>query len=279
MHPYRGRTASLATRHGKLVAIAPAFRSLIGLEIVSVDVDTDSLGTFVGDRPRSGTQRETAVTKARLAMTESGLSLGLATEASFGPLDGNPFVNACLELVVLVDDDLGIVLAEHEVDYSVPAVSVVVHNADVESIPLVAAAFPEHGLIARPEEGYQPIFKGVHDYDELRDAVKACAESSPSGKVVVESDFRAHHSPARLQVIERAARTLAQRAATLCRGCGAPGWGVVGRNAGAPCRECGTETRIAKSEVSGCAKCDAKVERRLPESEGVDPRYCPSCNP
>ncbi|MFZ9844034.1 MAG: DUF6671 family protein [Ilumatobacteraceae bacterium] len=279
MHPYRGRTASLATRHGKLVAIAPAFCAPIGLEVVSVDVDTDSLGTFVGDRPRSGTQRETAIAKARLGMAESGLSLGLATEASFGPLDGNPFVNACLELVVLVDDDLGVVLAEHEVDYSVPAVRVTLRDSALDTIPLIAAGFPEHGLIVRPEEGYQPIFKGVHDYDELRDAVQACVEASPSAKVVVESDFRAHHSPARLQVIERAAHKLALRAAALCRQCGVPGWGVVARNAGAPCRECGDETRIVKTEVSGCAKCDATVERLLPESDGVDPRYCASCNP
>ncbi len=279
MHPYRGRSASLATRHGKLVAVAPVFRAPIGLDVVSVDVDTDSLGTFVGDRPRTGTQRETAIAKARLGMAESGLSLGFATEASFGPLESNPFVNACLELVVLVDDDLGIVLSEHEVDYTVPAVSAKVRDADISSIPLVAAGFPEHGLIVRPLEGYQPITKGVHDIDELRSAVAACTEASVSATVVVESDFRAHHSPARLQVIERAARKLAQRAATLCWECGVPGWGVVGRNAGAPCRECGEATRIAASEVSGCAKCDAKVERRLPESEGVDPRFCPSCNP
>ena len=279
MHPYRGRTASLATRHGKLVAIAPAFRAPIGLEVVSVDVDTDSLGTFVGDRPRHGSQRETAVAKARLGMAESGLTLGIATEATFGPLAGNPFVNACLELVVLVDDDLGLVLAEHEVDYSVPSVSVTLRDAEVESIPLIAAGFPEHGLIVRPEEGYQPVFKGLHDYDELRAAVRACAEASPSATVVVENDFRAHHSPGRLQVIEHAAQKLAQRAAALCRACGAPGWGVVARNPGAPCSECGTETRIAKSEGLGCAKCEASVERRLPESEGVDPRHCPSCNP
>ena len=279
MHPYHGRVASLATRHGKLAAVAPVFRAVVGLDVVAADVDTDSLGTFVGDRPRVGTQREAALAKARLGMGESGHRIGLATEASFGPLDSNPFVNACLELVVLVDDDLGLVLAEHEVDYSIPSVSVRLRDAQVESIPLIAAGFPEHGLIVRPEEGYQPVFKGLHDYDELRAAVRACAQASPSGTVVVENDFRAHHSPTRMQVITRAAERLARRVATLCPSCEAPGWGVIERQSGALCRECGEATGVARSETSGCARCDTRFVRELPEATGVDPRYCPLCNP
>lgn len=279
MHPYRGRIASLATRHGKLGAVAPVFHAEVGLAVVGVDVDTDSLGTFLGDRPREGTQRETAVAKARLGMAESGHPLGLATEASFGPLAGNPFVNACLELVVLVDDELGIVIAEHDVSYAVPAISVLIRDGDPESVPLEAAGFPQHGLIVRPDEGFRPAFKGLHDIDELHAAIRACTEASPSSTVVVESDLRAHHSPIRLQVIARAAQKLASRVATVCRDCGAPGWGVLGRVPGASCRHCGETTGIARSETSGCARCDAQITRDLPEAAGVDPRHCPSCNP
>lgn len=279
MHPYRGRVAALATRHGKLAAVAPVFHAEVGLDVVGVDVDTDSLGTFLGDRPRAGTQKETAVAKARLGIVESGQPLGLATEASFGPLAGNPFSNACLELVVLVDDELGIVVAEHDVDYAVPAISVTIRGGDVGSVPLDAAGFPRHGLIVRPEEGFRPAFKGLHDEDELRAAIRACTEASRSSTVVVESDLRAHHSPARLQVIARAAQKLASRVATICGDCGAPGWGALGRDSGAPCRGCGAATGIARTETSGCARCDARVVRDLPEASGVDPRHCPSCNP
>jgi hypothetical protein len=212
-------------------------------------------------------------------MVASGLPIGLATEASFGPLEGNPFVNACLELVVLVDDERGFVVAEHEVDYSVPAVSMTVRDNDISSIPLTTAGFPEHGLIVRPVEGYSPLVKGIHDIDDLRSAIAACTEASASATVVVENDLRAHHSPTRMQAIARAAERLARRVATLCPRCDAPGWGIVERQPGAPCRECGEATSVVRSEMMGCVACDVTAIRDLPDAAGVDPRHCPSCNP
>lgn len=279
MHPYAGRRATLATRHDKLVLVAPAFRSLVGLEVVAVDVDTDQLGTFSGERERHGTQRETAIAKARLGMHPAGTSLGLATEGSFGPLDGNPFANACLEFVVLVDDERGIVIGEAEVDYDVPSIRIDVRNGEVDAIPLAAAGFPEHGLIVRPAEGYVSLTKGIHDMESLGVALVRAAAASPSGTVRVESDLRAHHSPSRRVVIARAAERLARRVAALCADCGAPGWGVVARNAGAPCTECGTATRIVASETLGCTACIATDTRDVASPTGVDPRYCPRCNP
>ena len=55
-HPYLGRTAVLATMHGKLPLIAPAMLTTMGLQVVGVAVDTDHLGTFSanvtsGDEP------------------------------------------------------------------------------------------------------------------------------------------------------------------------------------------------------------------------------------
>lgn len=269
----------MATRHDKLPLVAPAFRSLVGLEVVGVDVDTDLLGTFSGERERRGTQREAAIEKARIGMKRAGSPLGLATEGSFGPLEGNPFANACLEFVVLVDDERGIVIGEAEVDYAVPAVSMTITDEDVSEVPLAAAGFPEHGLIVRPEEGFEPLVKGIHDEHSLRSAVHACAAASTSGVVRVESDLRAHHSPSRRLVIARAAERLALRVAALCAACGTPGWGVVGRAAGAPCGECGTATSLASSETLGCVSCTITEFRELPASAGVDPRHCPRCNP
>lgn len=278
-HPYDGRRATLATRHDKLPLVAPPFRLAVGLDVVGVDVDTDQLGTFSGECERRGTQREAAIAKARLGMTAAGCSLGIATEASFGPLVGSPFGNACLELVVLVDDELGIVISEVEVDYGVPAISVELRDGGIGQVPLVAAGFPEHGLIVRPMESFEQLVKGIHDAEALEAAIANCVAASPTRTVRVENDLRAHHSPSRRLVIARAAERLARRVAARCSDCGAPGWGVVARNPGAPCTECGTATPRPRSETLGCAACATEIERDLPESRGVDPRYCPRCNP
>lgn len=278
-HPYRGCRAVLATRHDKLDVVAPAFATHIGLLVDSIDVDTDSLGTFSGERERPGTQRETAVQKARLGMRRTGCQVGIATEASFGPLPDNPFVNACVELVVLVDDELGIQVSEVEVDFGVPTISIQIREGNVEAIPLVVAGFPGHGLIVRTEEGFEHMVKGIHDFDALRTAVARCADASPTHTVRVENDLRAHHSPARRLVIARAADRLARRLAALCPNCRTPGWGVIARVSGAPCVECGTATRMMIGETFGCAACAHTATRELPTSAGVDPRFCPRCNP
>ena len=278
-HPYRGCRAVLATRHGKLEVVAPPFAKHIGLVVEEVDADTDTLGTFSGERERTGSQLEAAVQKARLGMDLTGCRIGIATEASFGPLPDNPFVNACVELVVLVDDELGIHVSEVEVDFGVPAISVEIRDGNVEAIPFVAAGFPDHGLIVRPDEGFEHMVKGIHDLVSLSAAVARCTEASPTRTVRVESDLRAHHSPARRLVIARAAERLARRLAELCPNCEAPGWGVIARISGAPCMECGTATRMMMGETLGCAACAHTETRELHASAGVDARFCPRCNP
>lgn len=53
-HPYQGRRATLATKHGKLALIGPVMFRRLGLEVETADVDTDVLGTFSGEVPRQG---------------------------------------------------------------------------------------------------------------------------------------------------------------------------------------------------------------------------------
>ena len=72
--------------HRKEEAIAPALMSALGLLVEpTAGLDTDQLGTFSGEIPRSGTMLEVAVRKARLGMSVMGLPLGLASEGTFGP--------------------------------------------------------------------------------------------------------------------------------------------------------------------------------------------------
>ncbi|MBU3646369.1 MAG: hypothetical protein FGM49_06150, partial [Candidatus Nanopelagicaceae bacterium] len=77
LHPYRGTTAAIATKHLKEQIIAPIFVELgVSLEVAAVD--TDLLGTFTGEIEREGTPKEVAIRKARLGMAATGLAYGLA---------------------------------------------------------------------------------------------------------------------------------------------------------------------------------------------------------
>jgi hypothetical protein len=212
-------------------------------------------------------------------MRESGLLLGIASEGSVAPLDGMPYVLADTELVVLVDDDLGIVVAEREVVLAPPTIGVDVAPGRLDPAALVRAGFPEHGLIVRPSDGWQIVVKGIHDPAELEAAIERCAAESALATARVESDLRAHHHPFRRTVIERAAERLAQRVATRCPECAAPGWGIERVEPGAPCSSCGTPTRRPRREHWSCAACD--YVEALPASGGdaADPSVCPFCNP
>ena len=282
-HPYRGRRAALATKHDKLSLVGPALALHTGLEVVHVAVDTDVLGTFTGEVPRVGSPWETAVAKARLAMAHSGLSIGIASEGTFGPLEGAPFVQADRELVVLVDDEFGIEVGEVEVGIGLPTltvdVSVGADGLSLDLIPLERAGFPEHGLIVRPVGSLALVVKGIHSLPELERAIARCAEEGCTATVRVESDLRANHHPSRREVIARAAERLALRLASCCPSCGAPGWGVGRRDAGAPCAECGMPTRVVRCEHWVCAACDHEEQRLTIESAGADPAHCPRCNP
>jgi hypothetical protein len=161
--PYSGLHAVLATMHGKEAAIAPVLQSRLGLTIrTAPHLDTDALGTFTGEIPRAGTIREAAVAKARLGMEATGLPIGLASEGSYGPHPHIPFVPGGVELMVLVDDTRGIVVAEHLID-DAPTFAHIFAKVGADITPFLARiGFPDHALIVRPTEGNGTgqIFKG-----------------------------------------------------------------------------------------------------------------------
>ena len=66
MHPYKNQLAILTTKHEKLPLIAPAMLAVVGLEVTDINLDTDQLGTFSGELPRTASPLETAITKAKL---------------------------------------------------------------------------------------------------------------------------------------------------------------------------------------------------------------------
>ena len=279
-HPYRASTAVLATMHDKLPLIAPAMLTAVGLDVRDVHVDTDRLGTFTGDVARLGTPWETAVAKARLGMNAAGVRLGLASEGSIGPPPGVAFVVAARELVVLVDDERGLVVGESAIGYDIITIAAdVAPGDDIERL-LQRGAFPEHGMIVRPAAGPPaPLHKGIHDRSGLDDAIRACAAVSPDGRAHIETDLRAHHCPSRRPIIAAAAHRLAERLAALCPMCATPGWGVVRVELGVPCQHCRRPVQLPSADVFGCAACTFEQTLTRPESRGADPGRCSWCNP
>lgn len=282
--PYQGRRAALATMHGKEAAIAPPLHERLGLLVeVPQGLDTDSLGTFTGEIARAGTIEEAVFAKARLGMTASNLSLGIASEGSYGPHPQIPFIGAGFELMVLVDDERGIVVREHLVDEA----PVYGHStaATIEELErfLHSVNFPAHALIVRPgapKGAGAPLHKGVRTREDLDRVLQDCAKQSEDGRAFVQTDMRAHMNPTRMAALGRLAERFADRLACLCPACRTPGYGLIGVEKGLPCAWCGGPSLMILHQVFGCVSCENKEKRA--RSDGLtqaDPGQCASCNP
>lgn len=279
-HPYRGWRAVLATMHEKLPLIAPAMHRGVGLDVYDVAVDTDQLGTFTGDVARTGTPWDTAIAKARLGMNATGSRLGLASEGSIGPSPSVPFLIADVELVVVVDDELGIIIGETATQYDIVTIAADITPGDNIETLLQRGGFPEHGLTVKPAGGQStPLHKGIHDHAVLDRLIGECATVSSDGRAHLETDLRAHHCPSRRPIIAAAACRLAERLAACCPTCTTPGWGIVGVELGVPCEHCGLLVQVPNADIYACASCDH--EQRVPRTEPTmaDPSWCEWCNP
>ena len=278
--PYSDRSIALLTQHGKEGAIASVLDAALGCRVERVSgFDTDTLGTFTRDIPRPGTQREAARKKARIGMELSGLSLGLASEGSFGPDPMTGMFAWNVELLVFIDDERGIEVtgvAQGATNFS--------HllTADWAAAAAFAkqAEFPVHHLVVRPEREDDPrMRKGIAAWEELEAAFISALAESANGQVFIETDVRAHANPTRMTNIRLAAEDLVKKLCALCPACGTPGFGIVERVAGLACADCGAPTRETRAEVYGCLKCAHRETRERGNVEYADPGRCDYCNP
>ena len=274
-NPYRGIEAVITTQHSKEKLIAPALIAL-GIELIHHKFDTDTLGTFSGEIPRTLPQRDTALKRTRIGMDATGIEYGLASEGSIGPDPIIPFINSAVESIAWIDDVNGIEIVEFERGTEVVAAKIEVSSLNVLGDFLDRADFPNHALIAYSAGKQGPIYKGLRDLAELENAVGALTKT---GSAIIESDLRAHMSPSRSEVIRRCAEKLAKRLQKLCARCETPGFGVIANLYGLSCEECGEKVEQAvRGELKGCAKCEYK-EEKLNGKESVSPAQCGSCNP
>jgi len=273
-HPQR---VCLLTRHRKASAIASAL-DRVGYAVQElVSFDTDTLGTFSGEVERQGTMRDAALAKARLACELGGCRYGLGSEGSFG---GDPFLGMSAwgrELLVWWDAELG-----YAVEGFVQGPETNWQMREVTSVEdalrfACDASFPSHGLlVGRPGEAH---------FEKARD--EACSDEADftarvkvalgSGPVWLQTDMRAHRNPTRMRMIGRAAAALAERLATPCPDCSAPGYGPLEAIPGAPCEACGTPTQVPKAECWACPRCGHDEQRPL--ARRASPDRCDRCNP
>jgi len=285
-HPYCGRRAVLASMHGKEAALAAPFISELEIELYAAPgIDTDQLGTFSREIARVGSMIDVAERKARLGMAITGCDLGLASEGSFGPHPQIPFLPAGRELLTFIDDGRELRISEALITDTNYAEVRAQTLAELEPF-LARIGFPTHAVVVTPARDGRalpegaPVFKGLQTLSALKRAMATCADASDEAKACVETDMRAHMNPTRLASLSALGLKLAQRLASLCPACSAPGFGRVEIVRGLPCSACGAATEWISHETFGCACC-ALRETRVREDglSCTDPSQCPWCNP
>lgn len=280
---YARRRAVLTTMHRKETAIRPSFEKILGLRIdVDDGVDTEALGTFTGEIKRQGPMFDVAIKKARLGMARSGSVLGIASEGSFGPHPGLPFLAGAVELMVFVDDEAAIAVHETLITETTNYSHRRVRAGEKIDGFLRQIGFPDHAVIVRPEpiEERLPINKGITSAQSLEKALRAAIDASPLRTAWLGTDMRANFNPTRMKSLGQLSDKLARRIACLCPSCSMPGWGTVDAESGLPCERCGNPTELAKTTIMGCVNCDFR--EALPRADGLQsaaPYYCSLCNP
>lgn len=212
---YRGAVIVFGTAHGKQAQVAPAFAEILGAQVIAAPgLDTDQFGTFTGDVARTLSPLSAARAKARLGMTATGHRVGLASEASYGPLPGIGWPGH-EEILLFLDDIRGLEIVEGHRSLGTPGTAVRVSGPTGIDEELTRAGGPNQAVIVRPAlhdpapgtagDIAKGIAKGITDPDQLTAAITAAAARSVDGHALIEPDLRAHHNPSRRVVLTQPA--------------------------------------------------------------------------
>ena len=280
---YHKTPAILATMHGKEGVIAPLLERDLGLRIeLARGLNTDCFGTFSRDIERVGSQLDAARTKIAAALENTPrVSIGIASEGSFGPHPYIPFLALGRELILLIHRDTGLELTGHDASPDTNFDHAVVSNVAAAIEFAERAKFPVHGLIVigcvnRPAPDLAFI-KDIVDRESLEAAVREVV--SKYGAAFAETDMRAHRNPTRMNAIERATIDLVRRFRSRCPACAYPGFDVTERMPGLPCAWCGEPIRLIKQAILCCRSCGHREKRPATDKATADPGRCESCNP
>jgi hypothetical protein len=268
---------ALATKHGKLDQLKPAFERLENFELVLAEIDTDRFGTFSGEISRPLSPLDTAIAKAKVGAEELGLDYGVASEGTIGPNPSSPWATVDHELLVLVCLSRNLTIYETHQSASIVAKSqTLTPGIDLEEV-FKQFDLPNHAVNLSYSAESLFIEKGIGDVADLRNRIEELWEQGH--QPLMESDFRAMSSPSRQVNIQACADKLVARITANCPVCNEIGFGKVAFEFGVPCLACGeVNSRVAKSEKLGCVACDFFELRDLGITS-IDPSRCDGCNP
>lgn len=258
------------------------FHRKLGIQLYRCEsVDTDKFGTFTGEIARNDTMLETARKKAREAVRQSGCTIGLGSEGSFGPDPYIPFLASGTEAILFYDSSM-----DHEIYVQRRTKTnfnhIIIRPDEDPTSFLQRVGFPYHAIIIKPERTDDPLdmIKGFTDPKSLHDNIRSMACRSSTGRALIQTDMRAHLNPTRMSAIGLVTKHLVLRIMRLCPDCGSPGFGQSDVERGIPCAACGMPTSQTKADVYTCRRCGFSELRHIrSESIRADPRYCVYCNP
>lgn len=260
--------AALLTLHGKAELIAPALQEL-GWQLTTLDsFDTDSLGSFAGERARFMTPQECALRKAAIAAELSGSDIGIGSEGSFSP---GPYGIGTfnLELICCVNISAGWAVTGR---FYGPAA--------VQQWQISASAALEQALSSIPDgqklllQQADHVSKGLSVEAARQQALAWLAKDS----VTVSFDLRAHCCPERREHIRQAAADLVERIKRSCPQCHTPGFWPDNGIKGLPCADCGAPSSLTKARQACCQRC-GYAETFAAEQQYASAQYCQVCNP
>ena len=214
---YAGGVIALTTRHGKERALGRVFAAGLGARLQLCDHDTDQLGTFSGEIPRLADALATCRAKALLGMEASGLRLGLASEASFGPHPAMPLLAVGQELLLFLDQERDLCVLEQRLEWRTNYSQLLLEPGAGPEAWLQQVGFPSHAVIVRPAT-HQPgvLFKGLGSAPAFSAALQQCRAADPGGRVWLETDMRSDRNPTRLRSIRRLGLALVRRLQRTC---------------------------------------------------------------
>lgn len=277
---YQGKDVLIATKHQKERAIQPPFEAKLGCQIhVPDNYDTDQFGTFSGEIPRTLSPYETLLKKAKSAAEQYNYQYVIASEGSFGPHPSIFFAPGNVELMVFMDLANDLIIAENTISTKTNFSSVIMTPGNDITEFIQKAMFPTHGLIVKStDDDHAFLSKGINDSKDLITAIEQAHKYSE--KIKIETDMRAMYNPSRMLVINKLARKLSERVATLCPSCQTPGFGKISLEGRLPCYACTSPTELYKHKVLTCLKCDhTEIGNRDDSKTVADPSSCQVCNP
>jgi len=278
------RLGVLATMHHKEKVIAPLLEQELGIQVVvPQNFNTDAFGTFTREIKRLGDQLEAARLKAEKALVVTGETLAFASEGTFGPHPGFPYIPCNKEIVILLDKENGLEVVGQEFSTETNYSHKIVATVEQAYQFAKEVGFPEHGLVVMvdPSSGADSeIIKGITTEKQLFKAVELALNKSANGTVHIETDMRALYNPTRMKNIEKATLDLSRKLNQVCPNCSWPAFEVVARKKGLPCGFCNLPTKLTLSVIYQCRKCNFIQEVLFPDNlEKADPAQCIYCNP